>query len=611
MNVVAHNMMATNAYAQYGINNKSYRKSTEKLSTGYQINRAADDAAGLSISEKMRHQVRNLNQAMKNVEDGASLIKVADGAMQELHNMVGRQREILVKAANEIYEEEDYQAIQDEIREIEGSIEEVFQKTSFNERKIFRGKDTILSGPDVENDTDSSTEGPVVSRELMTSKVVWVEKGTTPTDTVQPAGKREKVYTSVDYREYEALNDPNDGHPIYDEVEEYNRYKTTETTVLETETKYTKLPTDNDYTKLVKPGTMVGQSGYINVKNVAGDLSLSCAMSQLGVKVDGKVLTYDLYGSVYPKSTTVSDGGNRADTTFDLRNGIKLTQTISLIGGNQYNISYNIEDTSGTPHDVDVRLAFDVLNTPVVGDKGAGSKSYSLETDMVSLGISASNAKSSAIGNINDMYGAWDDGKITAGVNAGSHAGVGYWWSENTASGSVSLGSVSYGPLTLKKEPYQQDRYSLEEYTKEIEVNKTKTVTTILPEYLNIQSGANAGERTVLRLYDLSVDKLKYRVGQEISAFSAPNSLEQCDRVAKKLSAIRSEYGAMQNRLEYIYNNNGNYSENLSNAESLIRDTDMASEVAELSKHNILMQASQAMLSQANSNNQYILSLLQ
>lgn len=235
---------------------------------------------------------------------------------------------------------------------------------------------------------------------------------------------------------------------MYDEKTRYSEsiYEDQYETI--TDVIYTKEPADSKYTNFVKPGKMTEKNGYINVRNEAGDLNLSCAMSQLGVKMDGKLLTYDLYNdSKYAKTTTSSVDEMTSTTVFELGDSVKLSQKIKLSNGS-YQISYSVENTGTKAHTVDVRLAFDTMNTPVITSKGHGS-------------------------------------------------------------------------------------------------------------------------------------------------------------------GIRSYYGAMQNRLEVTYDNNMNYAENLQNAESKLRDTDMATEVMDNSKFSILEQAAQSMLAQANKDSQSVLSLLQ
>lgn len=139
MNIVAHNMLAMNAGRQLNITNKSKAKNTEKLSSGYRINRAADDAAGLSISEKMRRQIRGLSQGIKNTEDGISLCQVADGALSEVSAMIHRMTELSVQSANGTYTDTDRQAIQQEISQIKQEIDRIGDTTKFNGRKIFDG----------------------------------------------------------------------------------------------------------------------------------------------------------------------------------------------------------------------------------------------------------------------------------------------------------------------------------------------------------------------------------------------------------------------------------------------------------------------------------------
>ena len=135
--VVQHNMQAMNANRMLGITSNQQAKSSEKLSSGYRINRAADDAAGLSISEKMSNQIRGLNMGSKNTLDGISICQVADGALAEVNSMLHRITELSVMAANDVNSDEDRQCIQDEINQITLEVDRISKTTSFNDRKIF------------------------------------------------------------------------------------------------------------------------------------------------------------------------------------------------------------------------------------------------------------------------------------------------------------------------------------------------------------------------------------------------------------------------------------------------------------------------------------------
>jgi len=138
--IVQHNMTALNANRQLGVSNSSLAKSTEKLSSGYRINRAGDDAAGLSISEKMRGQIRGLNQASTNAQDGVSLIQTAEGALNEIHSVVQRMRELTVQAANDTNVTADRDAIKEEQAALVSEIDRIAGQTEFNTMKLLNGE---------------------------------------------------------------------------------------------------------------------------------------------------------------------------------------------------------------------------------------------------------------------------------------------------------------------------------------------------------------------------------------------------------------------------------------------------------------------------------------
>ena len=137
--IVQHNMSAMNANRMLGITNSSLAKSTEKLSSGYRINRAADDAAGLSISEKMRSRIRGLNQASTNAQDGISLIQTAEGALNEQHSILQRMRELAVQAANGTETNDDREAVQNEIEQLQSELTRISDTTEFNTMKLLDG----------------------------------------------------------------------------------------------------------------------------------------------------------------------------------------------------------------------------------------------------------------------------------------------------------------------------------------------------------------------------------------------------------------------------------------------------------------------------------------
>ena len=159
--VVQHNMSAMNANRMLSGVSSAQSKSTEKLSSGYRINRAADDAAGLSISEKMRSQIRGLNQASTNAQDGISLIQTAEGALNEQHSILQRMRELSVQASNGTETDDDREAVQNEIEQLQSELTRISETTEFNTMKLLDGSQ---SGPEGASSTSNSTTGSVVSK---------------------------------------------------------------------------------------------------------------------------------------------------------------------------------------------------------------------------------------------------------------------------------------------------------------------------------------------------------------------------------------------------------------------------------------------------------------
>lgn len=170
--IVQHNMTALNANRQLGITNTNLSRSTEKLSSGYRINRASDDAAGLSISEKMRGQIRGLKQASTNAQDGQSLIQTAEGAMNEIHSVLQRMRELTVQAKNDTYLSEDRAKIQTEMQQLESEITRIATQTQFNKMNLLNGSYKSKQIQVGANDNQTIS----ISITTMTAKKLGVDK---------------------------------------------------------------------------------------------------------------------------------------------------------------------------------------------------------------------------------------------------------------------------------------------------------------------------------------------------------------------------------------------------------------------------------------------------
>ena len=186
--VVQHNLTAMNSNRMLGLTTASQAKSTEKLSSGYKINRAADDAAGLSISEKMRKQIRGLTQASSNAQDGISAVQTAEGALNEVQDMLQRMNELAVKSANGTNSADDRQYIQDEIDQLTTEIDRVSETTKFNEAYLLKGDSTT---------TDKAT---FIQSRYAVAKVLYAEGSGVALTTAQlkeALEKGQKIYTDT------------------------------------------------------------------------------------------------------------------------------------------------------------------------------------------------------------------------------------------------------------------------------------------------------------------------------------------------------------------------------------------------------------------------------
>ena len=167
--VVQHNLTAMNSNRMLGVTTSKQAKSTEKLSSGYKINRAADDAAGLSISEKMRKQIRGLTQASSNAQDGISAVQTAEGALNEVQDMLQRMNELAVKAANGTNSEDDRNYIQDEVNQLIKEIDRVSTTTKFNETYLLKGDDTVkFTAPTTNLTAAKGTDGAADAKQTYT-----------------------------------------------------------------------------------------------------------------------------------------------------------------------------------------------------------------------------------------------------------------------------------------------------------------------------------------------------------------------------------------------------------------------------------------------------------
>ena len=479
--VVQHNMQAANASRMLNITNGNQSKSTEKLSSGYRINRAADDAAGLSISEKMRKQIKGLDQASTNAQDGVSAVQTAEGALTEVHSMLQRMNELAVQASNGTNSESDRTSIQAEIDQLTTEIDRVAETTKFNETYLLKGsseKRTINIAAH-----DAGLDGVLTQN---STKATFTMKALDVGDKYTVGGK------------------------------EYTIGATTVSDAL-TALKIT-----------------IGTTGSISI--------------------DGK--TYEL--------STVSDKDAGKVAIADIGTYAGLGSTITFNGN-----SVSVFSTSGV-----TGAAVDSARDDLI----TAAKAYSLVADELGQASSIGAASAVTFG-----AGAADDKTGPAPTNATDVSAVVF--KDYGDSNQVSFTLAAKGTAQVQKDLS-----------------------------FNLHVGADADMTNKIGVNISAMDSTSLGIhGLNVSDASGKNATYAIDAIAdaiSKVSSQRSSLGAVQNRLEHTIANVDNVVENSQAAESRIRDTDMADEMVKYSANNILAQAGQSMLAQANQATQGVLSLL-
>ena len=478
--VVQHNLQAMNANRMLNITTGSQSKSAEKLSSGYRINRAADDAAGLSISEKMRKQIRGLDQASTNAEDGVSAVQTAEGALTEVHSMLQRMNELAVQASNGTNSQTDRDAIQSEIDQLTTEIDRVAETTKFNESYLLKGvsngatKNVYMKGHDAGLKgtlTDGATTATfkVAAGALDDGKKVTI------------GGKEYTIGTAKDTVTTEVKKAATEGDQV---------------TV-----------NGKTYTFTTKGGAGNNEEGWVEgTATPAQGATLDIAKDKFAA-ADGDKITLKLNGKDavdYYAADFDADGVSKSDSSI-----ISANKAISLM-------------------EAELKSANNI---------GAVDSAATMGTKPTYA--SATGAEFT----INKGYATVSE-KLNFNLHVGSDADM----------------------------------------TNKINVN----IETMNSSYLGIK-GLNVTDET---------------------GVSATYAVDAIADALQKVSDQRSSLGAVQNRLEHTIANLDNVVENTTSAESRIRDVDMAEEMVEYSKNNILAQAGQSMLAQANQATQGVLSLL-
>ena len=575
--VVQHNLTAMNSNRMLGITTKTQAKSTEKLSSGYKINRAADDAAGLSISEKMRKQIRGLTQASLNAQDGISAVQTAEGALTEVHDMLQRMNELAVKASNGTMSEDDRSYVQNEIDQLTTEIDRVSETTKFNETYLLKGagdksatvKADATIGKTSSEATVTAAKGNIYSGTIASGLASGTEdtaiveykdaEGNTRTKEVTFKAGADAEATAKNLAK--AIEDDKDLGRIFNASADKSGKLTVESKLNGNKTddsknavstitfKSTAGTLKTDITG-AKTEAATGESVTFTLTNKAGVNQLEDGNS---ITIDGKTYTYDK---------------NKASTTDDA-NTFKSLDDLQKLLGDDYEVSVEITATK-TSQKWKVDTTAGASAAIVDGDAVVTTETTDLNAAK----------KTAAL----DSVGTGDG--TTAFTNVAKPTG-------NTAGTQVTYSDTV---ITLN-------------------IARKAAVETSDALTLSLQVGADSTEENKISVdiesmsaKSLGIDGLKV---DGTNSTNADNAIDTIAAAIQKVSTQRSALGAVQNRLEHTINNLDNVVENTTSAESQIRDTDMATEMVKYSNNNILAQAGQAMLAQANQSNQGVLSLLQ
>ena len=617
--IVQHNITAMNANRMLGLTTGSLSKSTEKLSSGYRINRAADDAAGLTISEKMRKQIRGLDQASTNAEDGVSAVQTAEGALTEVHSMLQRMNELATQASNGTNSESDRQAIQDEISQLTTEIDRVAETTKFNEIYLLKGDKSGSTQTNTLAAHDAGLNGTlgasVDGKTTFTADKVEVGGKVTIAGTEYNIVDSSKTsdYTSIE--EYTAAA----GDKLVQEGKTYTYVAANATTPGgATAAAAGWFADDNTGTAAdmtaktaLKEGATLTTKATGETTTIVGKSGMALATATAagtdpGTWAIGDVIEHD--GKTY----TVTKAGATGTSEWKDEEG-NGGKTVALVAGDKFTTK-----ADGKTVQVDNTGISTVENIQDQIKNLADGKTVTIQKNASDTG------KTYTVG----VTTKEDGSKYTADDIAALVKGGVYVKADTTNFYAVPKESGKANDITV------QDAYSkmAEELKKASSIGADKdavvknngdgtfeitqgTVETKTGLSFSLHVGADADmtNKINVNIDTMSATGLGIKgisvAGEDGSA--ATYAIDAINDAISKVSSQRSALGAVQNRLEHTIANLDNVVENTTSAESRIRDTDMAEEMVTYSKNSILQQAGQSMLAQANQANQGVLSLLQ
>ena len=555
---IQHNIMAMNAYRNLGMNNSKLSKNLEKLSSGYRINRAGDDAAGLAISEKMRAQIAGLDQAQKNAQSGINLVQTAEGALTEVHDMLNRMVTLSTQAANGTYTETDRDKIQAEINALTEEIDRIADNSNFNGQKLLDGSigggavsanGATFQGAEVAKYQEASqtvTLGDWSSTNITAAKDTFVIDGQSLVIDWANDADAKKVFASLNAK-HDALT-ADSCKDLAQKVEDLFNQKMQE--------------------QGLSGSVKVTGNGATGFKIESTDKTYASEISFAGSDAadPAKALGAKMFGSTKGESKV-----NEATKNYNGDTIATGSQFIMEINGVKVNVSTTADitkdttdmDTAATTLQTNIQTAVTAYNTAMgltAGTKDAKSGLTGLTTTDFTVKEENGAFKVEYTGDEDVTFSFEDVGEKTIASALG------------LASGSSKSGGATGLTLQIGSEAVETINVSIDS----------------------------------MKANDLGIKGLK--IGTEAQANDA---IDKVKKAIEQVSVTRGNLGAIQNRLEHTINNLGVMEENIQDAESNIRDTDIADEMMAYTKNNILIQSAQAMLAQANQAPQGVLQLMQ
>lgn len=563
--IINHNMPALNTYNKLTTNNSNASKALEKLSSGLRINKAGDDAAGLAISEKMRAQIRGLDQASRNSQDGISMIQTAEGGLTETHSILQRMRELATQSASDTNVGVDRNEIQKEMNQLSSEINRIGNTTEFNTQKVLAG-DSKVNVARTGLFTDKPLAGGLTTNNQVTQTSTMSAATDEQTAKFTINGQDITVTFAASGTNAAAAHTP---YSVTSNSASVNidTAQTADETAAAVKSALEKIIAANDtlrgnftvanatagVTIAATPGgAFAGSAG--NIAPASGTTVANAGKAAVGTTVLTAATTnVDLgTGAV---STFVGKGITINDQSIEFYDGSKGAYTGNAIGVDLAGVT-----AAGGNGLVEKAIA-DQIGTKLNGVTLTATANNLVIT--ATQGGTGGNAIKVEDGGINKQFKA----TLQVGANQGQQM-------------TLDINDMRAGAIGVTSAAGQTDN-----------ATGAKFVTSN-----NVTNGTD----TITREAALDVS----------SATNATNAIKTINNSIEKVSAERSKLGAFQNRLEHTIANLGTSSENLTAAESRVRDVDMAKEMMNFQKNNILSQAAQAMLAQANQAPQGVLQLL-